>query len=129
MRYGTRYGSQIARDMTAGPPGGVPSALTERARDEGIARMIAAGYARQEAAKEAEAARAYAEANRLTPAQERAASEAKFMAEAKRRAEVKKATRQWEAQHGPAPTGIPEREPGSLERGRALWADQKRRRG
>ena len=74
MRYGTRYGSQIARDMTAGPPGGVPSVLTERARDEGIARMIAAGYARQEAAKEAEAARAYAEANRLTPAQERAAS-------------------------------------------------------
>ena len=62
MRYGTRYGSQIARDMTAGPPGGVPSALTERARDEGIARMIAAGYARQEAAKEAEYER-----NRLTP--------------------------------------------------------------
>lgn len=128
MRYGTRYGSRIARDMTAGPPGGVPSVLTERARDEGIARMIAAGYARQEAAKEAEAARAYAEANRLTPAQQRAASEAKFMAQAKHRAEVKKATRQWEAQHG-TPTGIPERVPGSLERGRALYVDQQRRRG
>lgn len=124
MRYGTRYGSRIARDMTAGPPGGVPSASVERARDERIADFIAAGYARQEA----EAARAYAEANRLTPAQERAAGQAKFMAEAKRRAEVRKATRQWEAQHGPALTGVPEREPGSLERGRALWADQKRRR-
>lgn len=122
MRYGTRYGSQIARDMTAGPPGGVSSVLDWRARDERIADFIAAGYARQAAAKEAEYER-----NRLTPTP--ADRMADWAARMDREAAVKRGDRAWQAAHGPAPTGIPEREPGSLERGRALWADQQRRRG
>lgn len=122
MKYGTRYGSQIARDMTAAPPGGVSSVLDWRARDERIADFIAAGYARQAAAREAEAER-----NRPTPTP--ADRMADWSDRMDREAAVKRADRAWQEAHGPTPTGVPEREPGSLARGRALWADQQRRRG
>ena len=118
-----RHGSSIARAMTAGVPGAMPGPGADAARDALIQRQIGEGYARQAATREAEHERAHAE----TPAQRAARIKAEYAARLDRAAEQKRATRAWGAVHGPTPTGLPERSPGSVERGRALWNDQQRR--
>ncbi|MCK6096204.1 MULTISPECIES: hypothetical protein [unclassified Micrococcus] len=109
--------------MTAGVPGAMPGPGANAARDALIQRRIADGYARQAATREAEHERAQAE----TPAERAARVKDQYAEQLDRAAEQKRATRAWEAVHGPTPTGLPERAPGSVERGRALWADQQRK--